>query len=373
MERIMSRTLRAWVMLLALAVIAPATAPGCSTFALRKGDRLLFARNFDFFTGSGAIMVNPRGLSKTALVFPGEKAASWTARYGSVTFNQVAREFPMGGMNEAGLVVEMMWHDAAAYPERDERPGMMELQWMQFLLDTCATVGDAAAVAETVRVMPMGSRLHFHLLDRAGGEAVAEFIAGRSRFYTGGDLPVPALTNQTYERCLAALPGFRGFGGDKPLHATLNDPDRFAALAEAVRRPVKEKAMLERAWAILEKVHSDGPESPTQWRMVYDPRNLEIHLRTRRNPAPRRLRLADVSFACADGARVLDLEKGVGDLGKLLSGYTPEFNAGLVKRTFAAYRQAGFQQGISDMELAFMAAYPNGLACADEPHGRGGK
>jgi hypothetical protein len=190
-----------------------------------------------------------------------------------------------------------------------------------------------------------------------------EFIGGKARFYAGKELPVPALTNQTYEECLAARSGFRGFGGSKPLHATINDPDRFVALAAAVQRPGREKKMLERAWAILEEAHCDIRENPTQWRLVYDPRKLEIHIRTLKNPLPRRLRLKDFSFACADGARVLDLDEGSGDLGKFFSGYTSAFNDGLVKRTFASYRQAGFQQGVSDMELAFMAMYPSGMLC----------
>ncbi len=351
------------IVLLLAVFAAPQDAFSCSTFVLRKGDTLLFGRNFDFFTGSGAIMVNPRGLAKTALVFPGENAASWTAQHGSVTINQVGREFPMGGMNEAGLVVEMMWHFSAEYPQPDARPGMMELQWIQHLLDTCATVGEVAAAVETVRIMPMGSRLHFHMLDRAGGEAIVEFIAGQAKFYAGKDLPVAALTNQTYEECLAVRSGFQGFGGDKPLHTTINDPDRFVALAAAVQRPGKEGKLRERAWDILEEVHCDIRENPTQWRFVYDPKKLEIHIRTLKNPALRRIRFKDFSFACADGVKVLDLDEGSGDLGKCFSAYTPAFNEALVKRTFADYRKAGFQEGVSDMHLAFMSAYPNGMTC----------
>jgi choloylglycine hydrolase len=354
-----------WLLVLGIAVafVAPREAQACSTFVLRKGNTLLFGRNFDFFTGGGALMVNPRGLAKAALVFPGEKAASWTARFGSVTVNQVGREFPMGGMNEAGLVVEMMWHFAAAYPAADERAGAMELQWMQYLLDTCATVGEAAAAVETVRIMPMGSRLHFHLLDPHGDEAIVEFIAGRAKLYAGGSLPVPALTNQTYEECLAARSGFQGFGGAKPLHTTISDPDRFVALAVAVRRPGKEKKLLARAWAILDEVHCDIKESPTQWRFVYDPRNLTLHIRTLNNPALRTVRFKDLRFACNDGAKVLDLDQGSGDLAGLFADYTPDFNRALVRCTFVAYRQAGFQQGVSDMQLAFMAMYPSGLRC----------
>ena len=347
-------------------VLSPAVAPGlfgCSTFVLQKGERLLFGRNYDFFTGSGAVVVNPRGLAKTALVFPGENAASWTAQYGSVTFNQVGREFPMGGMNEAGLVVEIMWHFNAAYPAPDARPGAMELQWIQCLLDTCASVGEAVAAAEKVRIMPMGSQLHFHLLDRAGGEAIVEFIQGKAQIYRGRDLPVKALTNQTYSECLAARKEFLSFGGAKPLHTTISDPDRFMALAAALRRPGSEGKLLERAWEILDEVHCDLKESPTQWRFVYDPRRLEIHIRTLKNPALRRIGFKDLSFDCASGARVIDLDEGSGDLGKSFIAYTPAFNEALVRRTFAAYRQAGFQKDMPDFYLAVLAGYPNGLKC----------
>jgi len=361
----MNNHLLRWACLLGIAIvfILPPPLAGCSTFVLQKGDRLLFGRNFDFFTGSGAVMVNPRGLAKTALVFPGESAASWTARYGSVTINQVGREFPMGGMNEAGLVVEITWHFAAAYPPPDARPGMMELQWIQYMLDTCATIDDIATAVEKVRIMPMGSQLHFHMLDAQGNDAIIEFIAGQAVLYRGKNQPVHALTNQTYSECLAARSGFQGFGGDRPLHITIADPDRFMALAAAVQRPGREKKLLERAWSILEEVHCDIRESPTQWRFVYEPKKLEIHIRTLKNPVLRKVRFRDFSFDCASGAQVLDLDKGSGNLGKLFTGYTAEFNEALVKRTFAAYKQAGFQKDMPDFYQAVLAGYPNGMRC----------
>jgi penicillin V acylase-like amidase (Ntn superfamily) len=352
-----------WILLLLAMLAAPGDVFPCSTFVLRKGDRLLFGRNFDYFTGNGAIMVNPRGLAKTALVFPGENAAAWTAQYGSVTFNQVGREFPMGGMNEAGLVVEIMWHFSAAYPGRDERPGAMELQWIQCLLDSCATVADAVAAVEKVRIMPMGSKLHFHLLDPLGDEAIVEFIAGKAQIHTGKDLPVKALTNQTYADCLAARSGFQGFGGSKPLHTTINDPDRFMTLAVAVRLPGKEKNLLERAWVILDEVHCDVAESPTQWRLVYDPRNLEIHIRTLKNPELRKISFKDLSFDCASGAKVLDLDAGSGNLAKSFVAYTPAFNEALMRKTFAIYKENGFQKGMPDFYIGVLAGYPNGLQC----------
>lgn len=231
-----------FLLLVVLWFIAPREIFPCSTFVLQKGGKLLFGRNFDFFTGNGAIVINPRGLAKTALVLPGENPAKWTAQYGSVTFNQVGRELPMGGMNEAGLVVEMMWHFTAGYPAPDARPALMELQWIQYQLDNCATIADVARSLEAVRITPMGSRVHFLILERGGRAAAVEFINGKSFFYSGKDLPVTALTNMSYAECLAARAGFQGFGGTKALATTISDPDRFVTLAAAVAKPGRKRS-----------------------------------------------------------------------------------------------------------------------------------
>jgi len=92
-----------------LVLILPESARPCTTFVLKdKAGRVFFGRNFDFPGGPGHIHVNLRGARKSSLATPGEKPLTWTARYGSISFNQNGREFPYGGINEAGLVVEQM-------------------------------------------------------------------------------------------------------------------------------------------------------------------------------------------------------------------------------------------------------------------------
>src|ERR671919_752532 len=80
----------------------------CSTFCVTLGDHRLFGKNYDFEIGDGLLMVNPAGLRKRGSLADGPE---WTARHGSVTFNQFGRDTPMGGMNESGLVIELMWHE----------------------------------------------------------------------------------------------------------------------------------------------------------------------------------------------------------------------------------------------------------------------
>ena len=119
------------IVALAVLVLLPCEARACSTFCLERGGsrvgetrEVVFGKNYDFGIGYGMLVVNKRGVAKTSLVDAPNRPATWTSRYGSLTFNQFGREFPMGGMNEAGLAVELMWLDAARYPELDSRPAL---------------------------------------------------------------------------------------------------------------------------------------------------------------------------------------------------------------------------------------------------------
>ena len=95
----------------ALLVLLPAIeAFACTTFFLKQDGHQVFGRNYDWNVEEALIIANKRGMFKRSYVraeATGE-AAAWRSKYGSVTFNQYGREFPTGGKNEAGLVVETM-------------------------------------------------------------------------------------------------------------------------------------------------------------------------------------------------------------------------------------------------------------------------
>lgn len=352
------------ILILVLTFSVSQYASACSTFVLNNGGNLLFGRNYDFFTGNGAIIVNPRNIAKTALVYPGENPASWTAKYGSITFNQVGREFPMGGMNEAGLIVEIMWLNDAEYPAPDARPAVMELQWIQYILDTSATIEEARSNNSLVRITAMGSKLHFLILDASGNAMVAEFIGGKTLFYNGNDLPVAALTNIPYSQGIDAMKNFQGFGGSKAIGTTIFDPDRFATLADAVKNYDGKGDPIDNAFKILDKVHSGYQDSPTQWRIVYNPKNLEINFQTLDNPQRRVIKFSDYNFNCSEKAKITSLQSGdAGNIRDTFTDYSMSANDALVRKTFGIYKQAGFQKDMPDMYLSFLAAYPETLIC----------
>ena len=100
--------------------LAPLKGQTCTTFCLDHGDRPVFGRNYDWTVEDGLVIINKRGVTKASTL----GRLAWTSKYGSATFNQYGREFPIGGMNEAGLVVESMVLLETEYPLSDTRPGI---------------------------------------------------------------------------------------------------------------------------------------------------------------------------------------------------------------------------------------------------------
>ena len=85
----------------------------CTSFRLKDESKVVVGKNYDWIIDPGILVTNKRNMAKTAFVDPDEKPFKWVSKYGSITFNQYGREFPNGGMNEAGLVVEALLHPQA--------------------------------------------------------------------------------------------------------------------------------------------------------------------------------------------------------------------------------------------------------------------
>ena len=322
--------------LLALSIQLGAQPLGaCTGFVLRNGGQPVFARNFDYGFGGGMLVVNKRNVAKIAAV--PAAPAQWTAKYGSVTFNLYGRELPMGGMNEEGLVIECMWLDESQYPPPDSRPAVSDLQWIQYQLDVSATVAEVIQNAAAVRIQGYGgSTIHFLVSDQYGDCAVVEFIGGKVAAHTGTHLPVPALTNSTYENSVGFLDGFVGDVNSEMYQSNARSLGRFVIAASAVKRfeQEPEKDAISYAFKALDQARSD---EHTQWTIVYDVPGRQIHFRTRENPSTRVIDFADLDFSCLKPALIHDLAaQGSGTIAKDLAEYTYEKNKALVERAFAA-------------------------------------
>jgi len=122
----------------------------CSTFKLQKGGQLIYAHNLNQgdMGVPGMIFINKRGVFKIGRTWfelatkdkMNPSNLHWISRYGSVTFNTFAREFPDGGINETGLYIWEMNADFDNYPQNDSLPELDQMNWMQFVLDNYSSV-----------------------------------------------------------------------------------------------------------------------------------------------------------------------------------------------------------------------------------------
>ncbi|HUL00332.1 MAG TPA: hypothetical protein VLX29_05685 [Nitrospirota bacterium] len=69
------------------------TATACTTFNLRGNDVNIFGRNYDWPVREGVLIVNKRGVIKTAVKATNDTGirVTWKSKYGSITFNQYGR------------------------------------------------------------------------------------------------------------------------------------------------------------------------------------------------------------------------------------------------------------------------------------------
>jgi penicillin V acylase-like amidase (Ntn superfamily) len=300
----------------------------------------------------GLVVVNKRGVEKIALT--DDNPARWTSRYGSVTFNQYGREFPSGGMNEKGLVVELMWLDDTQYPAPDARGGLPTLQWIQYQLDRCATVDEVVATDTVVRITSQGSaRIHFLVADAGGACAAVEYLGGKMVVHRGGDMPCRALTNDTYEKSLAYVHDGGALDGVRSL-------PRFArAVNDLKKNGDGETPPVAAAFALLDDV---AQGDYTQWSIVYEIGKRRIVFRTHLSPELRWVDLGALDFACGTPVQVDDVnETYSGDLTARFAPYSHELNQKLVD---AAFSKTPFLSAAPQKERDEMASYPERTTCA---------
>ena len=273
------------------------TAIACTSFLVADDKRPIMGKSYDWNLGHGMVVVNQRGMKKIGLAVEAtDRPPTWTAQYGSITFNQYGREFPNGGMNEAGLVVEILWHFSAEYPAPDARPSLNELQWIQYQLDNYGSVREMVAHADELRIAGLYAKVHYMAVDQQNNSASFSYIDGKLVI----DEDVLAITNSTLSRSRSNLKKFTGFGGKLSIPRGKGSLDRFVitrSMLAAGDRPDAVSEVIGFAFNILDAVKT--PDY-TQWQIVYDLASREIYFRTAENQRLRKIRLAAFSFSCTD-------------------------------------------------------------------------
>lgn len=320
---------------------------------------MVVGKNYDFYSGAGLLMVNSRNLQKTSYPTSDAKPITWVARYGSISFNQFGKEFPCGGMNEKGLVVESMWLDETQYPVEDARKGMFELQWIQYQLDNAASVAEVLASDTLVRISRMSAPIHFLIADADGNTAIIEFIDGETVVHTGSNLSHCALANNPYTESVGFFDSLT-----HPVEYLKNAPNgsnnRFSKAA-VMARDFEKQSEIEYAFSILDAVRQGDF---TQWSIVYDITNQTIYYKTKNNSLARTVSLSKFDFNCDSPRRVHDIDEAVASEDKF-QVYSYEKNRETMVTAFSALDEFPELHNFipSKDEREILARYPESVGC----------
>jgi len=321
----------------------------CTTFIIKDKKNLVFGRNFDFSTSLGHVSINKRNLIKTAFIDVPEKKISWVSKYGSLTFNQIGKELPYGGINEAGLVIELMWFSETEYPELDNRYGLRELQWIQYQLDNFTSVREIIASKGTVRISQQSSTpIHFLMCDKKGNRAVIEYINGKFTYFQGRRLPYAALANSSYRSSLRYLSKVTC----KNPPSTSSSYDRFVRAAFLSKKQRYGKDIIKYSFNVLETINYDYD---SQWSIVYDIKNMIVYYKTEFNQEMRIISINSIDFSCQTPALYLDIDYPTTD--EFLE-YNQDANRALIENVFNVVE---FLQPLPSELRDMLAAYPNSI------------
>jgi choloylglycine hydrolase len=331
----------------------------CTTFCLDNENRPIYGRNFDWWLGDGHIIINKRGVAKKAISDQPDDVnnhLSWVSKYGSVTFNLFGREFPLGGMNEAGLVVESMMLNKTQYPPKDSRPEIMVSQWIQYQLDNFSRVEDVIASDSKIRIKSSRySKLHFLICEQSGICATIEFIGGELLYHTNERMPVKTLTNSSYADSLSFWRKEELPESDKNISI-----ERFIRSANMVKGydPHATDKPVEYAFNILKKAEHDSYK--TQWSIVYDIAALRIHFRTYGNQKIRYFDLNSFDFACSTPVKVMDVGIDLsGDIGDKFIDYSYLANRNHIRKFYLE----SYFSALPDHILDRFSGYPETTFC----------
>lgn len=163
--KIFFKVLAVAVILAASAALRPGKSAACTTACSKDLPKVgpIVVKSYDWDNTDGYVMVNHVDVAKTAIGV--KDPAIWKSKYQTVTFNQWGMNMPLGGMNEKGLVVEIMKvgdftveRDAASdYPiasKQGDRRAINQVQWVQYILDQAKDLHSAIGLAHKVYAAP---------------------------------------------------------------------------------------------------------------------------------------------------------------------------------------------------------------------------
>lgn len=293
-----------------------------------KDNTVLTARSMDWKEDTRSnLWIFPRGMKRNGEI--GKNPLEWTSKYGSV----VASAYDIcstDGMNEKGLVANLLWLAESEYPQWDgKKPGLSIAAWVQYILDNFATVDEAVSYVEkgTFEVvsdmMPDGTRmatLHLSISDADGDNAIFEYIGGELKIHH--DKSYQVMTNSpVFDQQLALNDYWKNIGGTTFLPGTNRAADRFVRASfyiNAIPKVADTRTAVASVFSVIRNTSvplgittpNEPNISSTRWRTVSDQKNKVYFFESTIQPNVFWVNLQDVDFSEKAPVKMLDLVSG---------------------------------------------------------------
>jgi choloylglycine hydrolase len=304
---------------------------------------VLTARSMDFSLEIPAdLWVFPRGMKRNGEV--GANSVQWTAKYGSV----IASSFNISttdGMNEKGLVANMLWLVNSEYPPFKKDSGTKGLAvslWAQYVLDNFATVSEAVealkkeefvVVTDFIPGTDKYTTVHLSISDASGDNAIFEYIKGKLVIHH--DPSYTVMTNDpTYDEQLAISKYWKEIPGRIMLPGTNRAADRFVRASyyiEAIPQTDDTRIAVASVFSVIRNtsvpygISTEGfPNlSTTRWRSVADHKNKVYYFETALTPNTFWVDMKKVDFKENAPVKKLSVSKNETYAGEVSGQFVP--------------------------------------------------
>jgi penicillin V acylase-like amidase (Ntn superfamily) len=313
---------------LSVAIAAPHVAEACSRAVyFGEAGQTVTGRTMDWFVSDmdTNMWLYPRGLERNSNT---ATPLVWKAKYGSVV-TTIYEGASADGMNEAGLVANMLYLAEAVYTpetEGDTRPTLPISAWAQYVLDNFATTAEAveALQKEEFRIVPIKAptgepgTVHLSISDASGDSAIFEFIGGKLVIHHGKEYQI--MTNSpTYDQQLALAAYWKNIGGSVMLPGTNRAADRFARMSYYVNEATQTadpRRAVATVFSVMRnvsvpigiKVPGQPNIADTLWLTVSDQKNKVYYYQDTNSPSIIWVNLNKLDFGEGSGPLKLQLD-----------------------------------------------------------------
>ena len=334
-----------WVIVLMTWAMALPEAKACTGITLHtQSNQPVTARTIEWAATplNAMFVVMPRGEKQYSLLPDGtSNGKQFVSNYGHVGIAVENDAFVMEGINEAGLGAGLFYFpeygEYMPYKEEDKSLCVSDMQFVAWVLSTCATIDEMIALMPTIRVIgidPRASTVHWRVTEPSGRQVVIEIVNQEVKIHEN---PLGVLTNSpeftwhitnlnNYVNLMAGSVSHRwlgslqlsAFGGGSGLHGLPGDmtpPSRFVRAAifqstaprlETAEETVVQAFHLMNNFDIPVGIQFSDPElvpdmpSATQVTIVSDLQNQRLYYRTMYNSNIRCVDMKKIDFKRAD-------------------------------------------------------------------------